>query len=222
VTQPGGQKFSAEATLSRFTAGRRHFYALVLRNVNDRLEAERRIHKLEAETEYLRDALQQSSGGTQAKASGAAPSQLRIFLEQRHAVSRKNGFAHWAQIAHCLREKFTLPHINFTMWKCRRCQTENWDSTPRCHKCQSTLPRAVELERERLIYLFRRRLSLSTLPPTKEVERKVTTAAPEHQAKLRAGRMLGYPHCTVCNGNVLYLGAALRKRNRFLQGLRTS
>src|SRR4030095_4693987 len=43
----GGEKFSAEATLSCFCAGGENFFALVLRNVNDRLEAERRIHSLE-------------------------------------------------------------------------------------------------------------------------------------------------------------------------------
>jgi PAS domain S-box-containing protein len=62
VSRVGGEKFSAEATLSRFDAGRRHFFALVLRNVNDRLEAERRIHSLEVETEYLREELRGLQG----------------------------------------------------------------------------------------------------------------------------------------------------------------
>ena len=59
VARVGGEKFPAEATLSRFDAGRRHFFALVLRNVNDRIEAERRIHTLEVQAAYLRGELQQ-------------------------------------------------------------------------------------------------------------------------------------------------------------------
>jgi PAS domain S-box-containing protein len=49
-----GAVFPAEATLSAFELdGRRHF-TLILRNVNDRLEAERRIRSLTEETAYLR------------------------------------------------------------------------------------------------------------------------------------------------------------------------
>ena len=62
ATRVGGEKFSAEATLSRFDTGRRHFFALILRNVNDRLEAERRIHSLTVETEYLREELRTLQG----------------------------------------------------------------------------------------------------------------------------------------------------------------
>jgi len=50
-----GGKFSAEATLSSFHVGRARFFALVLRNVNERLEAERRIHTLAAQAEYLQE-----------------------------------------------------------------------------------------------------------------------------------------------------------------------
>jgi PAS domain S-box-containing protein len=53
----GGEEFPAEATLSRFNVQRRVFYTLILRNVNERLEAERRIHSLTVETEYLREEL---------------------------------------------------------------------------------------------------------------------------------------------------------------------
>jgi PAS domain S-box-containing protein len=53
----GGGEFPAEATLSRFDVHRRIFYTLILRNVNERLEAERRIHSLTVETEYLREEL---------------------------------------------------------------------------------------------------------------------------------------------------------------------
>src|SRR5437773_12198677 len=37
-----GEKFEAEATLSRFDLGREPFYTLILRNVNERLEADRK------------------------------------------------------------------------------------------------------------------------------------------------------------------------------------
>jgi len=83
ATRVGGEKFSAEATLSRFDAGRRHFFALVLRNVNDRLEAERRIHSLEVETAYLRGELQQLHGAEILGQSKA----LRGVLEEVQQVA---------------------------------------------------------------------------------------------------------------------------------------
>jgi PAS domain S-box-containing protein len=49
-----GTPFPAEATLSSYDAGGRRRYALILRNVQDRLEAERKIELLSAETEVLR------------------------------------------------------------------------------------------------------------------------------------------------------------------------
>jgi PAS domain S-box-containing protein len=52
-----GAEFPAEATLSRFDVHRRVFYTLILRNVNERLEAESRIRSLTVETEYLREEL---------------------------------------------------------------------------------------------------------------------------------------------------------------------
>jgi PAS domain S-box-containing protein len=50
-------EFPAEATLARFEMRRRPFYSLILRNVNERLEAERRIQRLTVQTEYLREEL---------------------------------------------------------------------------------------------------------------------------------------------------------------------
>ena len=55
VVPASGGKFAAEATLSAFAVQRRRFFALVLRNVNERLEAERRIHSLAAQAEYLQE-----------------------------------------------------------------------------------------------------------------------------------------------------------------------
>jgi len=50
-----GGAFQAEATLSRFDVGREPFYTLILRNVNERLEAEQKIRSLTVEAEYLRE-----------------------------------------------------------------------------------------------------------------------------------------------------------------------
>ena len=47
--------FPAEATISRFTNRGEVFHTVILRNVDDRLAAERRIELLTAEAEYLRE-----------------------------------------------------------------------------------------------------------------------------------------------------------------------
>jgi PAS domain S-box-containing protein len=60
--QASGAEFQAEATLSRFDVHRRVFYTLILRNVNERLEAERRIRSLTVEAEYLREELAALAG----------------------------------------------------------------------------------------------------------------------------------------------------------------
>jgi PAS domain S-box-containing protein len=50
-----GAEFPAEATLSRYAARRGPCHALILRSVHDRLEAERTIDRLAAQTAYLRE-----------------------------------------------------------------------------------------------------------------------------------------------------------------------
>jgi transcriptional regulator with GAF, ATPase, and Fis domain len=50
-----GTTFHADVTLSRFATKHATFHALILRDVDDRLEAERRIRSLSAEAEYLRE-----------------------------------------------------------------------------------------------------------------------------------------------------------------------
>jgi PAS domain S-box-containing protein len=57
AVRAGGEVFAAEATLSRFEHGGKGFYTLILRDVNERLEAERKIRSLESEAEYLREEL---------------------------------------------------------------------------------------------------------------------------------------------------------------------
>jgi PAS domain S-box-containing protein len=54
-----GRAFQAEASLSRYQVDGQVFHGLILRDVNDRLEAERRIRSLETETEVLRGELRE-------------------------------------------------------------------------------------------------------------------------------------------------------------------
>jgi PAS domain S-box-containing protein len=71
-----GAVFSAEATLSRYRARGQAFQTLVLRDVNERLEAERRIHSLSAEAEYLRAELREPKlGGV----LGRSPAMRRVL-----------------------------------------------------------------------------------------------------------------------------------------------
>ena len=57
-----GATFQAEATLARFDVKREPFYTLILRNVNERIEAENKIHSLTVETEYLREEIKSLVG----------------------------------------------------------------------------------------------------------------------------------------------------------------
>jgi PAS domain S-box-containing protein len=50
-----GEEVHTEATLSRFESGQERFYTLILRNINERLEAERRISFLTREAEVLKE-----------------------------------------------------------------------------------------------------------------------------------------------------------------------
>jgi len=47
--------FPAEATLSMYALNGQNFFTLILRNVNERLEAERQIQSLQSETQYLQE-----------------------------------------------------------------------------------------------------------------------------------------------------------------------
>src|SRR5262249_33178674 len=51
----GGETFPAEASLSRFLFGGERRYTLILRNVRDQIEAERRIDALTNESAYLQE-----------------------------------------------------------------------------------------------------------------------------------------------------------------------
>jgi PAS domain S-box-containing protein len=58
----GGKEFPAEATLSCFEIEGQSFYTLILRNINERLEADRKIHSLAAEAAYLREEIKSLCG----------------------------------------------------------------------------------------------------------------------------------------------------------------
>ena len=55
-----GEEFPAEATLSVSELHRQNFYTLILRNVNERLLAERKISELTEETQYLKEEIKQA------------------------------------------------------------------------------------------------------------------------------------------------------------------
>ncbi len=57
-----GERFPAEASLSRFEVRRETFYTVILRNVDERIAAEREIHRLTRETEYLKEELRELQG----------------------------------------------------------------------------------------------------------------------------------------------------------------
>ncbi len=72
-----GTPFPAEASLARFVSGGKRFVTVILRDVNDRLEAERRISSLQRETEALRDELRAVEGG--GEILGGAPCLLAML-----------------------------------------------------------------------------------------------------------------------------------------------
>ena len=78
ATPPGGSPFPAEATLSRYEMQGRPFYTLILRNINDRIEAERTIQSLSAQAEYLREEIAADHGFDEIV--GGSPS-LRLALK---------------------------------------------------------------------------------------------------------------------------------------------
>jgi PAS domain S-box-containing protein len=56
TAEPSGCKsFPAEATLSKFEMNGKPFFTLILRNVDERIAAERKIRSLSAQAEYLRE-----------------------------------------------------------------------------------------------------------------------------------------------------------------------
>jgi len=69
--------FPAEATISRFDNRAQHFHTVILRNVDERLAAERRIALLSEEAEYLRESVREISG--MGDTIGASPAMKELF-----------------------------------------------------------------------------------------------------------------------------------------------
>ncbi len=69
--------FPAEATISRFANRGQLFHTVILRNVDERLAAERRIALLAEETEYLRESVRELAG--MGEMLGASPAMKQLF-----------------------------------------------------------------------------------------------------------------------------------------------
>ena len=79
VATNGGRSFHAEATLSQYSADQRQWFTLILRDVEERLAAERRIASLLSETESLREELR--ALGAFAPILGSSPALLSTLRE---------------------------------------------------------------------------------------------------------------------------------------------
>jgi PAS domain S-box-containing protein len=78
-----GTPFPAEATLSCFeTRKNKVFHTLILRDVNERVEAERRLQLLADEAEYLREAVGEAPGGGEILGKSAGMRRLFEAIEQ--------------------------------------------------------------------------------------------------------------------------------------------
>jgi transcriptional regulator with GAF, ATPase, and Fis domain len=74
--------FPAEATLSRYEADGKTFYALVLRNILERVRAEERVRSLVGETEYLRNEIEALSGFDEIIGNSSALRRVLIDVAQ--------------------------------------------------------------------------------------------------------------------------------------------
>jgi|GEM_PF-1186401 len=77
VEPPDRDPFPAEATLSRFEMHGETYYTIILRNINDRVEAESKIHSLTEEAEYLREEIR--SLKKYHKIIGQSPALLKVL-----------------------------------------------------------------------------------------------------------------------------------------------
>ncbi len=75
-------RFPAEATLSCFENRGQCFHTLILRNIDERLQAERQIALLSAETEYLRGELDENAGSSELIGASPAMQALKAALSQ--------------------------------------------------------------------------------------------------------------------------------------------
>ena len=74
--------FPAEATLSQYEADGKTFYALVLRNILERLQAEERVRSLVGETEFLRNEIEALSGFDEIIGNSSALRRVLIDVTQ--------------------------------------------------------------------------------------------------------------------------------------------
>jgi PAS domain S-box-containing protein len=79
-----GPTFPAEGTLSLFQLEGRNHFTLIVRNVNERLEAERRIRSLTDETEYLRGELREL--GRAGEISGRSERLAQVLRDLREVA----------------------------------------------------------------------------------------------------------------------------------------
>ncbi len=82
VLRPDGGRFPAEATLSSFENRGHPFHTLIVRNIDERLHAEKQIALLTAEADYLRSALEGQSDGTEIIGSSPAMVALKEAIRQ--------------------------------------------------------------------------------------------------------------------------------------------
>jgi len=80
-----GSAFPAEATLSSYESGGRRRYTLILRNVQDRLESERKIATLTAETEVLRSEIRELRDV--GEILGSSPPVVRMLEDLRQVAA---------------------------------------------------------------------------------------------------------------------------------------
>jgi transcriptional regulator with GAF, ATPase, and Fis domain len=79
-----GEAFNAEATLSSFDLGGDRYYSLILRNVEDRLAAERTIRSLTVQAEYLREELSELQNA--GEILGRSPAMAQVLEDVRQVA----------------------------------------------------------------------------------------------------------------------------------------
>ena len=82
-----GETFPAEATISSYDLNRHTFYTLILRNVNELIQAEAEIRSLKDESAYLRTQIEALLGSDKILGESEA---LRHVLADVERVAKKN------------------------------------------------------------------------------------------------------------------------------------
>ena len=80
--EQNGSTFPAEATISSYTINHQHYYTLVLRNVNELLQAEAAIRSLKDETAYLRNQIETLQGSGEILGESQALRQVLADVER--------------------------------------------------------------------------------------------------------------------------------------------